>query len=42
MDYNKLLEKARKMYAECVTCAEKRRLESVFPELDGKELYERI
>lgn len=33
MDYNKLLEKARKVYAECVTNAEKRRLESIFPEL---------
>ena len=37
MDYNKLLEKARKVYAECVTNAEKRKLESVFPELAESE-----
>lgn len=37
MDYNKLLEKARKVYAECVTNAEKRKLESVFPELAQSE-----
>ena len=37
MDYNKLLNKARTMYAECVTNAEKRRLESIFPELTEGE-----
>jgi len=37
MDYNKLLEKARKTYSECVTGAEKRRLESIFPELRASE-----
>ena len=37
MDYNKLLEKARKVYAESVTGAEKRRLESIFPELEESE-----
>jgi hypothetical protein len=37
MDYNKLLEKAHKVYAECVTNAEKRRLESLFPELAENE-----
>lgn len=37
MDYNKLLEKARKAYSECITGAEKRRLESIFPELAESE-----
>lgn len=43
MDYNKLLEKARKVYAECVTNAEKRKLESVFPELaESEDIGERL
>ena len=33
VNYNKLLEKAREAYSKCVTGAEKRRLESIFPEL---------
>jgi hypothetical protein len=32
-NYNKLLEKAREAYSKCMTGAEKRRLESIFPEL---------
>jgi len=32
-NYNKLLEKAREAYSKSVTGAEKRRLESIFPEL---------
>lgn len=35
--YNKLLEKARKAYSKCATGAEKRRLESIFPELKESE-----
>ena len=42
MDYNKLLEKARKTYSECVTDAEKRRLESIFPELAKKSEDEKV
>lgn len=37
MDYNKLLEKAREAYKNAVTGAEKRRLESIFPELAESE-----
>lgn len=33
VDYNELLEKANEVYKNCVTDAEKRRLESIFPEL---------
>lgn len=33
LKYNKLLEKAKEAYKNCVTDAEKRRLESIFPEL---------
>ena len=36
-NYNKLLEKAQKAYKNCVTDAEKRRLESIFPELKMSE-----
>lgn len=36
-NYNKLLEKAQKAYKNCVTGAEKRRLESIFPELKMSE-----
>lgn len=32
-DYSKLLEKAREAYKNCATGAEKRRLETIFPEL---------
>jgi len=37
MNYEKLLEKARNAYKNCATGAEKRRLESIFPELKEKE-----
>lgn len=40
-NYEKLLEKARKAYSKCVTGAEKRRLESIFPEL-AENLDEKI
>lgn len=33
LEYNKLLEKAKEAYKNCVTDAEKRRFESIFPEL---------
>lgn len=36
-NYKKLLEKAQKAYKNCVTGAEKRRLESIFPELKENE-----
>lgn len=32
-NYNKLLKKAKEAYSKCVTDAEKRRLEAIFPEL---------
>lgn len=37
MDYNKLLEKAKIAYNNAVTGGEKRRLESIFPELKESE-----
>lgn len=36
-NYKSLLEKAKKAYDNCVTGAEKRRLESIFPELKENE-----
>lgn len=36
-NYSKLLEKAREVYKNCVTGAEKRRLETIFPELKESE-----
>ena len=36
-NYKKLLEKAKKAYKNCVTGAEKRRLETIFPELKENE-----
>ena len=37
MDYEKLLARAREAYKNCVTGAERRRLESLFPELKESE-----
>jgi len=36
-NYKSLLEKAKKAYDNCVTGAERRRLESIFPELKESE-----
>ena len=36
-NYNKLLEKAKEVYKNCTTDAEKRRLESIFPELRDED-----
>ena len=37
MDYEKLLIKAKEAYNKCATNAEKRRLETIFPELAESE-----
>lgn len=39
-NYNKLLERAKEAYKNCATGAEKRRLESIFPELKINKNFE--